>query len=82
MKEVKVQFASGRRIVVSNVVDYLESEDFDVIVTNDEEHITLFRSQMEYMIVKDLEEEPLLATPDTNVLNGFDLVRREIEDGL
>lgn len=64
MKEVTIQFASGRKIVVNNVVDYVESEDFDVIVTNDEEHITLFRNQMEYMIVKDLEEETLLAVPE------------------
>ena len=63
MKEVTIQFASGRKIVVNNVVDYVESEDFDVIVTSDEEHITLFRNQMEYMIVKDLEE-PLLAVPE------------------
>jgi len=64
MKEVTVQFASGRKIIVNNVIDYVESEDFDVIVTNEEEHITLFRNQMEYMIVKDLEEEPLLAVPE------------------
>lgn len=63
MKEVKVQFASGRKIIVNNVIDYVESEEFDVIVTNDEEHITLFKSQIEYMIVKDLEE-PLLAVPE------------------
>lgn len=81
MKEVTVQFASGRKIVVNNVVDYVESEEFDIIVTNDEIHITLFRNQMEYMIVKDLEEEPLLATPDTNIMKHFNQ-RRDIEDGL
>ena len=64
MKEVTVQFASGRKIIVNNVVDYVESEDFDVIVTSKEEHITLFRNQMEYMVVKDLEEEYLLAVPE------------------
>ena len=81
MKQVSVQFASGRKIVVDNVIDYVESEEFDVIVTNREEHVTLFRSQMEYMIVKDLEEEPLLATPDTNIMKHFNQ-RRDIEDGL
>lgn len=63
MKEVTVQFVSGRKIVASNVVDYVESEEFDIIITSEEEHITLFKNQMEYMIVKDLEE-PLLAVPE------------------
>lgn len=56
MKDVTVQFVSGRRVIANNVIDYMESEDFDVIVTAEEEHITLFRNQIEYMIVKDLEE--------------------------
>ncbi len=63
MKEVTVQFISGHRITVNNVIDYVESEEFDVIVTDMEEHVTLFRNQMEYMVVKDLEE-PLLAVPE------------------
>lgn len=73
MKEVAVQFASGRKIIVDNVVDYVESEDFDVIVTSLEEHITLFRNQMEYMVVKDLEEKPLnpgiFASADAGIMD-------------
>lgn len=72
MKEVTVQFTSGRKIIVNNVIDYVESEDFDVIVTNDEEHITLFRNQMEYMIVKDLEESlnpGIFASADTGIMD-------------
>lgn len=57
MKEVTVQFISGHRITVNNVIDYVESEEFDVIVTDMEEHVTLFKNQIEYMIVKDIETE-------------------------
>lgn len=57
MKEVTVQFISGHKIIVGNVIDYVESEEFDVIVTDMEEHITLFKNQIEYMIVKDIETE-------------------------
>ena len=56
MKEVTVQFASGRKIIVDNVINYVESEEFYVVVTSEEEHVTLFKSQIEYMVVKDLEE--------------------------
>ena len=57
MKKVTVQFVSGRKIIVDNIIDYVESEEFYVIVTSLEEHITLFKNQMEYMVVKDLEED-------------------------
>ena len=57
MKEVTVQFVSGRKIIAKNIIDYVESEEFDVIITDEEEHITLFKSQIEYMIVKDIETE-------------------------
>lgn len=77
MKEVTVQFTSGRRVIANNVIDYMESEDFDVIITSEEEHITLFRNQIEYMIVKDLKEpllgleEPLLATTDIDIMKHY-----------
>ena len=57
MKEVTIQFVSGRKIIAKNIIDYVESEEFDVIITDEEEHITLFKSQIEYMIVKDIETE-------------------------
>lgn len=81
MKEVTVQFISGRKIVVVNVIDYVVSEDSDVIITNNDEHITLFTNQIEYMIVKDLEEEPLLATSDTIFLDRFK-TKGDIENGI
>ena len=55
MKEAEIQFISGRKIIVKDIIDYVESQDFDVMVTKDEEHITVFRNSVEYMIVKDIE---------------------------
>lgn len=61
MKEAEIQFASERKIIVKDIIDYVESQDFDVIVTKDEEHITVFRNSVEYMIVKDTED---ISDPD------------------
>lgn len=57
MKEAEIQFTSGRKIIVKDIIDYVESQDFDVIVTKDEEHITVFRNSVEYMIVRDILDE-------------------------
>ena len=62
MKEAEIQFISGRKIIVKDIIDYVESQDFDVIVTKDEEHITVFRNSVEYMIVKDIDE--VIKDPD------------------
>lgn len=56
MKEAEIQFTSGRKIIVKDIIDYIESQDFDVIVTKDEEHITVFRNSVEYMIVRDISD--------------------------
>lgn len=56
MKEAEIQFISGHKIIVKDIIDYVESQDFDVIVTKDEEHITVFRNSVEYMIVRDIDE--------------------------
>ena len=57
MKEAEIQFTSGRKIIVKDIIDYVEAQDFDVMVTKDEEHVTIFRNSVEYMIVKDVEED-------------------------
>jgi len=72
MKEVTVQFVSGRKIIAKNIIDYVESEKFDVIITDEEEHITLFKNQIEYMIVRDLEESlnpGIFASADTGIMD-------------
>ena len=53
------EFVNWNIDIINNAktyIDYVESEEFYVIVTSLEEHITLFKNQMEYMVVKDLEE--------------------------
>ena len=73
MKEAEIQFTSGRKIIVKDIIDYIESQDFDVLVTKDEEHITVFRNSVEYMIVKDIPKEDLvLKDPMTFTKDSFD----------
>lgn len=58
MKEMLVQFKSGRTLDVRDICDYVESQDFDVVVVKSkddkkERHITIFHDAVEYMIVTD-----------------------------
>ncbi len=57
MKECILQFESGRKLIIKDIIDYVESQDFDVIITKDEVRTTIYKNKVEYMIVKDQEEE-------------------------
>lgn len=55
MKEMFVQFKSGRTLTVKDICDYVESQDFDVVSRCDkkEAHVTIFHDAVEYMTVTD-----------------------------
>lgn len=56
MKEIFIQFKSGRTLEIKDVCDYVESQDFDVVVSRGdkkEAHITIFHDAVEYMSVFD-----------------------------
>ena len=55
MKEMFVQFKSGRTLEVKDICDYVESQDFDVVVSKGikETHLTIFHDAVEFMTVMD-----------------------------
>lgn len=60
MKNLFVQFKSGRTLVAEDICDYVESQDYDVVVSRSdaisdgkESHITIFHDAVEYMRVTD-----------------------------
>lgn len=61
MKNLFVQFKSGRTLAVEDICDYVESQDFDVVARDDkkESRITIFHDAVEYMCVTDdIYDEP------------------------
>ena len=61
MKNLFVQFKSGNTLTAEDICDYVESQDFDVVVSRGdkkESHITIFHDAVEYMCVTDTDDEP------------------------
>ena len=61
MKKLFVKFKSGDTLKAEDICDYIESKDFDVVVSRgdkEESHVTIFHDAVEYMCVTDDIEEP------------------------
>ena len=60
MKNLFVQFKSGNNLKVDDICDYVESSDYDVVVSKGDKkemHVTIFHDAVEYMCVTDDEKE-------------------------
>ena len=73
MKNLFVQFKSGRTLEVIDICDYVESQDFDVVVSRgdkEEAHVTIFHDAVEYMMVND--QEDVVKEPDDFYMTEID----------
>lgn len=82
MKNLFVQFKSGKTLEIEDIYDYVESQDFYIVVRKGdkkESHITIFHDVVEYMIVTDdeskeddLYEKRITKFDDETVMKGDD----------
>ena len=73
MENLFVQFKSGRTLEVKDICDYVESQDFDVVVSRgdkEEAHVTIFHDAVEYMMVND--QEDVVKEPDDFYMTEID----------